>query len=211
MITKGHVGWSQYAKGVDAPHNVSHQGDLVGADIYGKHYEAVRRGHIWAGSTAEAGVAPGTAIGTTAPFVLHNPQGSGVILSILQASMGYVSGTLGAGQVVWIAIQNVQLATPSGTAIVPRNCYIGGVRADASGARPLTTATIASPVILRPVFQLDASLATTASAGTKPMVDYVDGAILVFEGGTVGLQGIAAAGTTPLVIFGCIWAEVPIV
>jgi len=45
-------------------------------------------------ATAATGVAPGTAIGTTAAFSLHNPLGSGVRLAILVASLAYISGTL---------------------------------------------------------------------------------------------------------------------
>lgn len=186
-----------------------HTGGLVLASDYGKYYEAVSKGRVFGGATAAAGVAPGTAVGTTAAFALHNPLGSGVNLSVLQGSVGYVSGTLGAGLITWNANVDPQLALPTGTAITIRNMLLAGTRGDGQGLA-FTTATIAAPTIIRPAFMLDASLATTAGIGLGPLVDYVDGVIVVAPGGTVSLHGTAAAGSTPLVIFGCIWIEIPI-
>ena len=186
-----------------------HTSGLVLAADWGKHFHAVSSGRVFGGETAASGVAPGTALGTTGPFTLHNPLGSGVYASILQASMGYISGTLGAGLVVWAVNVDPQLALPTGTAITVRNMLVAGVRADGQ-VLAFTTSTIGTPVGLRPAFLLDASLATTAGVGMRSMVDYVDGAIVLAPGGTVTLQGIAAAGATPLVDFGANWAEVPI-
>ena len=184
-------------------------GGMILAGDFGKYFHAASLGRVFAGETAASGVAPGTALGTTGPFTLHNPAGSGVYASILQASMGYVSGTLGAGVVVWAANVDPSLALPTGTAITVRNMLVAGVRADGQ-VLAFTTSTIATPIGLRPAFLLDASLATTAGVGMRAMVDYVDGAIVLAPGGTVTLQGIAAAGATPLVVFGAIWTEVPI-
>src|SRR3972149_2419732 len=64
---------------------------------HGRYYDAAVDGRLFHASPAATGVAPGTAIGTTAAFSLHNPLGSAVDLAILIASMAYISGTLGAG------------------------------------------------------------------------------------------------------------------
>src|SRR3989304_5665276 len=63
----------------------------------GRYYDAAIDGRLFHASTAATGVAPGTAIGTTAAFSLHNPLGSAVDLAILVASMAYISGPLGRG------------------------------------------------------------------------------------------------------------------
>ena len=177
------------------------------AQGHAKYYEAVRRGSVFSGGTAATGVAPGTAIGTTAAFSLHNPLGSGKYLVVLRASMGYVSGTLGAGVIHYLANIDTQLARPSGTAITARNVLLGSNAA--AVAMPLTTATIASPLILRPFVSLGASLATTAVQPWQ-IVEDVDGEFVVGPGATLSLHGTAAAGTSPLVVFGMTWEEVSI-
>jgi len=123
--------------------------------------------------------------------------------------MGYVSGTLGAGMVVYAANVNPIAAAVTGTDITVRNMLLGGARSDGQTIA-LTTSTLpVAPDIIRPAFLLDASLATTAAVGAKPMVDYVDGAIVLAPGSTLTLHGIAAAGSSPRVVFGNIWAELP--
>jgi len=167
----------------------------------------VARGRCFSGGTAATGVAPGTAIGTTAAFSLTNPLSSGVNLVILRASMGYVSGTLGAGVVHYLANVNTQLALPTGTAITAYNCLLGS--AVAAAGKPLTTATIASPLILRPFVSLTALLASTAVAPWQ-VVDEVAGEFIIGPGATLSLHATAAAGSTPLVVYGMTWEEVPI-
>jgi hypothetical protein len=173
---------------------------------HGKLYQPARDGRIFHGATAATGVAPGTAIGTTAAFALHNPAGSGVTIAIQKASMGYISGTLGAGTVWHLVNTNVSEAIPTGTAIVERPALAGG----ASGKGiALTTATLAAaPVIVRPFASLQASLATTAVAPWQVSED-LDGDILLPPGGTYALHATAAAGSTPLVAFGVTWEEIP--
>lgn len=170
---------------------------------HGKYHDAVLRGKVYSGATAPTGVAPGTALGTTAAFSLYNPAGSGFNLHVLRASMGYVSGTLGAGVVSWIANVLPTAAATTGTAITKINNLFGG----AAGVGLLfTTATIPSPTICRPFCSLGASLASTA---TQPwqIVEDVDSEFVVTPGCTLSLHGTAAAGTSPLVIFGITWEE----
>lgn len=177
-------------------------GDLLSSPL-GDYYEIARRGMLFHAETAVTGVAPGTAIGTTGAFTLSNPLGSPVDLVILEGSMGYVSGTLGIGRVDWL-LGALTDAAPSGTAIAALNARIGG---RASFARPLTTSTITAPTLCRPFATLPPLLASSVLA---PWVyrDAVNGAIVVSPGSSVTLHATAAAGTSPLVVFGCMWAEV---
>lgn len=171
---------------------------------HGAYYDAAIDGRLFHAATAATGVAPGTAIGTTGAFTLYNPQGSGVYAAIMIASMGYVSGTLGAGSVWHLVNSDTQQTAPTGTAITE----IAGA---AGGAGPaciaLTTATIVAPSIVRPMCSLQASLASTAVAPWQA-IDRVDGSIVLRPGQAYTLHATAAAGTSPLVVFGVTWEEI---
>lgn len=175
------------------------------ADQNPRFYLTAKAGDTFHAETAATGVAPGTAIGTTAAFTLYNPTGSGVNLVVLQASMSYVSGTLGSGSVDYVANINPAAAAVTGTAITPVNALLGG---DVAQARPFTTATLpATPTLMRPMCTLTPILATSV---TQPyqVVDNVDGAIIVTPGCALSLEATAGAGTSPLVKFGMMWQEV---
>lgn len=188
--------------GHDAP-RVDDDGSLVSANQAA--VEAFE-GRYFMGMTAVTGVAPGTAIGTTAAFALYNPIGSPVDVIIVKARMGYVSGTLGIGRVDWVGHVTSSQAAFSGTAIVAYNGRIGN---PVGYAKPLTTATVpAGGVVLRPAFNLPPMLATTV---LTPWIaeDNVNGAIVLPPGLGVTLQATAAAGTSPLVVYGIEYIERP--
>jgi len=207
VIPEGRVGPRSVTDGTSVTLRLSNAAELVVAQAHGKYAEAVKRGNVWSGGTAATGVAPGTAIGTTAAFSVHNPLGNKVGLSILRATMGYISGTLGAGVVHWLANVNPQLALPTGTAITMYNAALG-LRTTPAGLA-FTTATIAAPLILRPFASIGASLATTAVQPWQ-IVEDVDGEFLVLPGATISLHATAGAGTSPLVVFGVTWEEIPL-
>lgn len=174
--------------------------------VHGKYYEIALRGRLFVGGTAVSGVAPGTAIGTTGAFTLYNPLGSKTRLVVMRASMGYISGTLGAGVVNYLANVVPQAAAVTGTAITAVNCLIGS--GQGANGKPLTTSTLpANPTVMRPFCSLTALLASTA---VQPYVvtDDVDGEFIVDEGCALTLHATAAAGATPLVTFGMTWEEV---
>lgn len=169
-----------------------------------KYYSRSRLGRIFSAMTAVTGVAPGTALGTTAAFTLQNKVGSGVNLVLLESRMGYVSGTLGAG-VVNYAYNGPNTTPATGTAIVIQNARLGGATSEAALA--YTTATIVSPTVLRPFCSLQASLASTA---VEPwaITDPVEGSIIIPPGANLSLHATAAAGTSPLVVFCMLWQEI---
>ena len=165
-------------------------------------------GMVFTGGTAVTGVAPGTALGTTTAFSLANPAGSKVNLVVLRATMGYVSGTLGAGVVHYVANTNVVGAAVTGTAITVTAMPIGSQAKGAGLA--FTTATVpATPTVLRPFVSLGASLATTAVQPWQ-IIEDVDGEFVIGPGGVLSLHATAAAGTSPLVTYGMTWAEIPL-
>jgi hypothetical protein len=200
-VNFGVVGQSSYSDGQNAAFRMDRLGALVIAD---RIQDAVLRGNCWAAQTAATGVAPGTAVGTTAAFSLFNPAGSGKKLIVLRASMGYISGTLGAGTVHYLMNKPTDAAA-TGTAISAVNLGTGTL--DGSVGKALTTATITAPTPIGPFCSLGASLATTAIAPWQ-IFDDLNGRICVAPGCTLSLHATAAAGSTPVVVFGAIWEEV---
>ena len=191
--------------GADTIPKVVRAGGLaVSADTPG-YSEMVKTGRVFSGGTAVTGVAPGTAIGTTAAFSLYTPVGSGYNLIILTAKLSYLSGTLGIGVVDWVANTNVAAAATTGTAITAVNNLVGS--STAAVGRPLTTATLpAAPTLFDRFCNLPPILATSV---VTPWVfaEVVDGRIIVIPGATMSLEGTAGAGTSPLVLYGISWFE----
>lgn len=185
------------------------QGQLIVQDAHGRYHEAVSRGRVWTASIAAAGVAPGTAIGTTPALYLHNPIGSGFNLSVLKTTGGYISGTLGAGSIVYTTNVGAQAANPTGgTALTPIASLLGNSSTPAG--QPGTGRTVAAQSLYRPTgWIIGASLATTAALPVF-LNDLVDGEIEIPPGYGLGIQGITAAGSTPLMVFSISWEEIPI-
>ena len=128
------------------------------------------------------------------------------MLEIIRVSMGYLSGTLGAGTIQYISHVRSEVPHTSASVVEPVNVY--GFSRGAKG-RFLSAATVpASGLAVRNFCSLGASLASTAGVPWQ-IVDPVEGEIVVLEGRGVSLQGIAAAGTSPLVLIEILWAEVP--
>lgn len=201
------VGPQTLADGNTGEGRIGRGGEEISSQLNAPLYELAKRGNVFSGATAVTGVAPGTAIGTTAAFALFNPSNSGVDLVVLKASMSYLSGTLGIGFVNWIYhTSSVQAGVAiTGTAITAV-CGNGSNRAAAG--KPLTTATVVAGVLTRLFANLPPMLATSVLTPWR-LEDDVDGALVVPPGAGVSLQATAGAGTAPLVIYGCTWAEVP--
>jgi len=207
MQFEGRVGPAIAADGTLQPPRLSTFLASVIQNLSGKYLESVIRGNVYVGGTAVTGVAPGTSIGTTSPFTLFNPKGSGKALVVLRTTAGYISGTLGAGVVHYVASVDPGAAAVTGTAIVPVNCLLSA----ATGiGKPFTTATLpATPSVMRPFFSMSAFLASTAVEPFTLAVDDVDGEFVIPPGCALSLEGTAAAGSSPLVTYGMTWEEVP--
>lgn len=207
MLMEGRVGPAIAGDGSQQPPRLSNFLASVVQNLSGKYLESVLRGNCYVGGTAATGVAPGTSIGTTAAFTLFNPKGSGKALVVLRASVGYISGTLGAGVVHYVANVDPGAAAVTGTAIIPVNCLLSA----ATGAgKPFTTATLpATPTVLRPWFSLSAFLASTAIQPFILATEDLDGEFTIAPGSALSFEATAAAGATPLVVYGAMWEEVP--
>lgn len=202
------IGTQSLADGNTGEGRIGRTGEEINSKLHADLYETNKRGNVFSGATAVTGVAPGTAIGTTAAFALYNPSNSGFDLVVLKASMSYLSGTLGIGFVNWIMhTATVQAgAAVTGTAITS---VAGNGSGKAAVGKPLTTATVVAGVLTRLFTNLPPMLASSVLTPWRADDD-INGAIVVPPGAAVSLQATAAAGTTPLVIYGCTWEEVPV-
>lgn len=207
MIGQGTVGPVQSAVGANPPggYQQGKQAEVITSDWHGRKYTATYNGVLYVASIGSAGVAPGTALSTTPPLSLWNPANSGVGLEILKLTCGYLSGTLGAGLLVHL--QGAQGTKPTGgTALTAQSGQLGNSKSGAG--QPFTGSTLLqNGTILRPsAIVLSAALASTA-VPWPPMVEDIDGEFIVQPGNTWAIQGITAAGSTPLVLLGVTWAE----
>jgi hypothetical protein len=206
MEIQGKVGPIYAQDGTTADPRLTRDGGATVQDLHGHFYESAYRGALFTACNAVAGVAPGTALGTAPPLTLWNPPNSGKNLVVLKATAGYVSGTLGAGVIVYA--QNPQLTLPSsGTQLTAISSQIGN--GATAACKPNTGSTVAATqTIVRPAWSLGASLATTAG-DPWALVDIPDGEFIILPGNAFSLSGITAAGSTPLMIFSLLWEEVP--
>ena len=207
VVVNSFVGPQKRADGAEAPIRGGLTGEVVTGNAHGFYTEQSSRGGIYSVCTAVVGVAPGTALSTTPPMVIWNPSSSGVTLNILRVALGYISGTLGAGSVVY--------AMAGGQTVAPTTGTVLGVSTTSSELRggqgkAYQGSTVANtPTIVRPAFTMGAFLASTATP-PAPIFDLPDGSITVPPGCCFVVQAIAAAGSTPLVLIGVEWEETPI-
>lgn len=198
--------------GAAAPLGLGRYNELLTGQLLPHFAEASLRGLIYTGCTASTGVAPGTTIGTTAPFTLANPSGSGKVLVVLRMRCAYVSGTLGTGTTYLVANTNPAAAAVTGTAItVTKTRLSSASAAQGNVGLAFTTATLpATPTLLKPVISLTPILATSVVAPYMLLNEVVDGSISIDPGCSLSFESVAAGGSTPLVIFGASWMELPV-
>jgi hypothetical protein len=205
MQAEGRVGPIYAADSGEEELRLARLCELVTLDGGAHFLESVNRQQVYTASLVAAGQAPGTALGTTAPLAIWNPTNSGKVLAILEWSLAWASGTLGAGK-LWHVLHAPVTATPGGTVITPINHY-GAVASGQAKAFAAATGLGAANAV-----KIAATItALAADAGTLlPIQDRVDGLYLVPPGGAYSLQEVGAAGTTPLVFVSITWAEYPL-
>ncbi len=183
--------------------------EQVVTQAHGKYYEAASRGVLFNACEQGTGIAPGTALGTTAFFCLYNPVASGRRIAVKKVSVGYISGTLGAGTLYHCVNKTTtQTAPTGGTALTVQCCDVGANPVGAVG-QPSVNETVVQPTAFRPLCSLTAELASSAN-GLHAITDDVDGEIVLEPGTSYQIQGVAAAGTSPKLTVGCTWEEVPL-
>lgn len=201
------IGSNLGSDGGMAPFRASRECGLVVTNAGARYGEAAARSTMFTCATGAAGVAPGTALGTAPPICLYNPVNSGKYLELVRGTCGYLSGTLGAGSVVYAGPAASQLADPTGgTVLTVMNNLVGGADT-ATIAKAFQGSTVSStPRLLRPVFTFGAALASSV-AFASTVSDDMGGEFYVAPGYFFCMQGIAAAGTSPLVLLSLTWRE----
>jgi hypothetical protein len=190
---------------------MGHQGDVVVSQGHAPYYEMAYRSTLgdqtsYIASTGVAGVAPGTALSTTPPFALWNPANSGKNLYLIRTRIGYVSGTLGLGQ-VWYAQTTPQSTKPTGGTQLTVNSSVVGNLQTGAGQAFQGSVLAAVPTILMPSqFQLGPYAGAGASINVYS-VDEMGGSIIIAPGSAFIMQAVGAAGTTPLMLFAAEWGE----
>jgi hypothetical protein len=174
--------------------------ETVVGDAHGHFHEAVSRGYVFSAVTPAAGVALGTALSTTPPIALWNPPNSGVILSVLVAEFGILSGTLGVGSIFYAAVEQQTSKPTTGTPLAAIASLVG------NQATPKGQAFQGSTLSGIPI-ALDL-MASIAANPTGILQDKCDGEHAVLPGAVLCLQEIGAAGTSPLGFFSLTWEEI---
>lgn len=205
-VTDGRVG-PVYAG--DGSNQVLRQGrnsELIIQQAGGKYSEAVQRGNCYSAMTAATGVSVASlTITTTGQATLANPAGSNRNARVMSATGGYVSGTFGAGNLVYALNVNPNAAAVTGTAVTPTNLLAGSV--NTASCKFFTTSTLpATPTAVRNFTNIGAWVGTTASPLWN-VYDDVDGSIIVGPGAALSITGTTAAGTSPLMVFSLTWEE----
>ncbi len=208
MLSEGRTGLISAGDGSVNALRTDKTGALAVVTAHPLYSEAANRGKVFVASIPVAGVAPGTALSTTPPLSLLNPINSGKDLLIIGTALGYVSGTLGAGSIVYAYVTPQATIPTGGTELTPVCTRIGQI----SGVgRAFTGSTLsATPLILEPVYSMGAFLASTAFPPTITQ-DLVDGSYVIPSASCFVMQGVAAEGSTPLVIMSIIWEEIDVV
>ncbi len=212
-LIEGVVGSNRQGLGDGSPAvaRIGKTGEMVVGDVHAEHYEAASRGNIFTAATATTGVAVATlTITTTCSFLLYNPISSGVNLVLIDASCWFVSGTIGGGMLMYTTNSGVAVVSPGvGTAIVPRTSLLSGGNAAPKAVAITTATTAANMVTVRPFCTLLA-YAAAALGGVMPYKDQINGELMVAPGYFIGIHGITATGTSPVMGFSMSWEEVPV-
>jgi hypothetical protein len=209
LEVQGKVGPVVVADGSLSDPRLGRDSPLIVGDAHGRFYENASRGLTFNATTAAAGIAPGTVLTATGALMLANPLGSGKNIAILKLFFAYVSGTFGAGTMWWA--QGANPATlPAETAAALRTSTLANgsntndVAKAYSGVSLTTVPTIVRPTSIN--LAVYAGGATTLNPGQW---EEVAGEIVIPPGFFVAVEGIAAAGTTPLVNLALTYEVVP--
>jgi hypothetical protein len=213
QATQPVVGPAIYADGSPVNPRACRDGSAGVQDTHARYLEAVLRGRVFTAGTPVAGCAPGTALGTAASFCLYNPLGSGYNAAILKTSMGYLSGTLGAGDIYYCCngVVGAQGATAvTGTTNVIKNCLIGTAANAACTSWSAATVVTTVAGILRPVGWSQLPMLATTAIPVPMYMDEVAGEFVLTPGNIFVMHMVGGAGSSPLVTWGCTWEELPI-
>jgi hypothetical protein len=183
------------------------------ATVHGSHYDSNSRGRIYRGGIGGAGIAPGTALATTAQaLLLWNPDSSGVNLNVLNFAHAFVGGTFGLG--FWVLGNYSTLnpktnVAPGGTVSVPQGA--NGAVGVGKGLLFNAATCTAAPIFGETLGDWEGVLDGTGATQVGSIRNHkFDGDCIVIPGTAVVFTYVGGAGTAPKVAVSCRWEEVPI-
>lgn len=210
---EGVIGPRIGSDGAKSPLTFDRTGGLRTSSQHGDFYDSAARGNIYRAGIGGAGIAPGTALATTAQaLIIFNPVDSGIMVNVLRFAHAYVAGTFGLG--FW-ALANYSTLSPStniapaGTVSVPSQAN-GGVqvgKALAFNAGTTTAAAIFAETLGDWEGVLDGTGATQVGASR---VHRFDGTVVQKPGTAAVFTYIGGAGTAPKVAVSAVWEEIPL-
>lgn len=184
-------------------------GALVDVPGHLKYTEITRVGKMFSASTLNTGVTIASlTLTTSAPTALGNPTGSGVNAFLKSISMVYVSGTIGTGAMFLVSHANSAAVTGTAATYI-NNALVGNTAVPACNATYTSTVAASGKVLLN-LWTTEPFLATDHLAPGQQMIYEFDGCFGVMPGSAVSIQGITAAGSSPLAVFTWVWEEVTI-
>jgi hypothetical protein len=201
-------------------------GELVVQELHGRFYEQNYRGRIFSDGMGLTGINAATyttaTLGATVTPVVGvwNPQGSGVNVVIIEASLGVAMTALqatGPGGFAWAtSTGNAAITAATNTPLSRKTLALGG--AQARGLTNVAPTGLTNNLVVRFGSALQggsalafAFLATAAGMQTQGLgaKELFDGSLIVPPGGVLALL----ATTTPVAhsaVSGLVWEEVPI-
>ena len=204
---EGRAGDATIADGVPREVRLGRFSELL-TNLAGDYAELMRHGHLYQASM-QAGASLGTALTATAvTFTLYNPNGSAVIVALLECAVVFTTlPAVAAGNnvaLVYAANDEPGAAIPATvTQLTIRNALLGqGI----GSARAYSAATLpAVPVVVR-VHPVGINNQTAVGMGQLAGKDLLNGAIGLQPNTAVTLQAI---GTASSGIVSMVWAEIP--
>jgi hypothetical protein len=207
---QGNVGPFVAADGTKIDPRLGRYADVITSDLNGRYYEKASRGEVYVATTAIAGIAPGTVISASPALALLNPANSGKNIQILKMFVAYISGSIGPTVMWWVQGQNPAALVAETTAATRASAFItGSIAAAGDVAKTYSGVSLTTvPVIIRPS---TVSFATYVggAAPIPPQFEEVAGEFVIPPGYFIGLEGVGAAGTTPLIAIGFTYALSP--
>ena len=118
-----------------------------------------------------------------------------------------MSGTFVAGDTILAANTNPASAATTGTDLAVVNAKLS---AGAGVLRPLHTTTLPEvPTLVRPIFNIHLWTGATTDTGDRDLVP-IEGGIIIPPGCCISIiSQMGGAGSSPLLAYGMMWAEVP--
>jgi hypothetical protein len=212
----GQVGPQILSDGATQPFRQGRAAELVVQELHGRFYEQAFRKNTFSlaltatSSTIATGNINAAAAAASTQFALWNPVASGVNLVLLKVFVGPISGTAPvAGCFHNIMTGAVPSIASVGTAY---NNYVGGappVARYVASAAGTTLTGGGALVVMRPMAMNVFAAALAASTNVQPIMELLDGDIIL-PPGTGWVPCWTAAGTTFLNSYGVTWEEVPV-